>query len=212
MFDIVSPAHIHDLIQVYGLWVLFALVMAESMGVPLPGETALVTTALYAGSTHVISLPAVVATASLAAIIGDNIGYVLGRSIGLRLLVRYGERFRIGSERLKIGQYFFMKHGGKIVFFGRFVALFRTFAALLAGANQMRWWYFLVMNACGGVCWATIFGGAAYLFGNQVQHVKGPIGLLLFVIAIGLVFAGMKFFRRHEKELEERAKAALDGH
>ncbi|MFS8112232.1 DedA family protein [Rhizobium jaguaris] len=209
MFDIVSPAHIHDLIQAYGLWVLFALVMAESMGVPLPGETALVTTALYAGSTHLISLQAVVATASMAAIIGDNIGYLLGRLIGLPLLVRYGERFRIGSDRLKVGQYFFMRHGGKIVFFGRFVALLRTFAALLAGANRMRWWYFLLMNACGGVCWATVFAGAAYLFGKQVQHVKGPIGLLLFVVAIGFVFAGMVFFRRHEKELEKRAKAAL---
>ncbi|MDL2409188.1 DedA family protein [Rhizobium calliandrae] len=209
MFDIVSPERIHDLIQVYGLWVLFALVMAESMGVPLPGETALVTAALYAGSTHMISLQAVVTTASIAAIIGDNIGYLLGRSIGLRLILRYGDRFHIGSNRLKIGQYFFMRHGGKIVFFGRFVALLRTFAALLAGANRMRWWYFLLMNACGGVCWAIVFGGTAYLFGQQVEHVKGPIGLLLFVVAIGFVFAGMVFFRHHEKELEKRAKAAL---
>ncbi|MDL2398896.1 DedA family protein [Rhizobium mayense] len=209
MFDIVSPERIHDLIQVYGLWVLFALVMAESMGVPLPGETALVTTALYAGSTHMISLQAVVATTSIAAIIGDNIGYLLGRSIGLRLILRYGDRFHLSSDRLKIGQYFFMRHGGKVVFFGRFIALLRTFAALLAGANRMRWWYFLLMNACGGVCWAIVFGGAAYLFGNQVEHVKGPIGLLLFVIAIGFVVAGMVFFRHHEKELEKRAKAAL---
>ena len=209
--DAVSPTWMHDLIQAYGLWVLFIVVMLESMGVPMPGETALVTTALYAGSTHQIDIISVVLVAATGAIIGDNIGYLIGRSIQLRLLVRYGRYIRLDQPRLKVGQYLFRRHGGKIVFFGRFVAFLRTFAAVLAGANRMPWPHFLLMNALGGLCWASLFGGGAYLFGEQITRVAGPVSFLLLVVAIGLVAAGIVFFRRHERELEQRAEAALPG-
>jgi membrane protein DedA with SNARE-associated domain len=209
--DALSPTWMHDLIQAYGLWVLFIVVTLESMGVPMPGETALVTTALYAGSTHQIDIISVVLVAATGAIIGDNIGYLIGRSIQLRLLVRYGRYIRLDQPRLKVGQYLFRRHGGKIVFFGRFVAFLRTFAAVLAGANRMPWPHFLLMNALGGLCWASIFGGGAYLFGEQIARVAGPVSLLLLVVAIGLVAAGIVFFRRHERELEQRAEAALPG-
>lgn len=209
--DAVSPTWMHDLIQAYGLWVLFIVVTLESMGVPMPGETALVTTALYAGSTHQIDIISVVLVAAAGAIIGDNIGYLIGRSIQLRLLVRYGRYIRLDQPRLKVGQYLFRRHGGKIVFFGRFVAFLRTFAAVLAGANRMPWPHFLLMNALGGLCWASIFGGGAYLFGEQITRVAGPVSFLLLVVAIGLVAAGIVFFRRHERELEQRAEAALPG-
>jgi membrane protein DedA with SNARE-associated domain len=209
--DAVSPTWMHDLIQAYGLWALFIVVTLESMGVPMPGETALVTTALYAGSTHQIDIISVVLVAATGAIIGDNIGYLIGRSIQLRLLVRYGRYIRLDQARLKVGQYLFRRHGGKIVFFGRFVAFLRTFAAVLAGANRMPWPHFLLMNALGGLCWASIFGGGAYLFGEQITRVAGPVSFLLLVVAIGLVAAGIVFFRRHERELEQRAEAALPG-
>lgn len=169
--DVLSPTWIHGLIQTYGLWVLFTLVMLESMGIPLPGETALVTAALYAGSTHQIGVAWVVLVAAMAAIMGDNIGYFVGRSIGVRLVARYGRYVRLDESRLKVGQYLFLRHGGKIVFFGRFVALLRTYAALLAGVNRMSWPHFLIMNALGGICWALLFGGGAYLFGSQVKRV-----------------------------------------
>lgn len=113
------------------------------------------------------------------------------------------------SPRLKIGQYLFLRHGGKIVLIARFVTVLRTFAALLAGVNRMRWRYFALMNAIGGICWASLFGGGAYLFGEEVHRVTGPIRLLLVVVAIGLVIAGILFFRHREKELEQRADAAL---
>jgi len=209
--DALSPTWMHDLIQAYGLWVLFIVVTLESMGVPMPGETALVTTALYAGSTHQIDIISVVLVAAAGAIIGDNIGYLIGRSIQLRLLVRYGRYIRLDQARLKVGQYLFRRHGGKIVFFGRFVAFLRTFAAVLAGANRMPWPHFLLMNALGGLCWASLFGGGAYLFGEQITRVAGPVSFLLLVVAIGLVAAGIVFFRRHERELEQRAEAALPG-
>ena len=187
------------------------LVMLESAGVPLPGETALVSAALYAGSTHDISIVAVVLVAATAAIVGDNFGYLIGRSIGIRLVARYGKYVRLDEPRLKVGQYVFLRHGGKIVFFGRFVAFLRAYAALLAGVNRMSWPHFLVMNALGGFCWAALFGGGAYLFGAQVKRVSGPVGLLLLVTVVGLAVAGFFFFRHHEKELVQRAEAAFPG-
>jgi membrane protein DedA with SNARE-associated domain len=202
---------VEHLVQTYGLWALFTVVMLESMGVPLPGESALLTAALYAGSTHQIDIFRVILVAAAAAIIGDNIGYLLGRSIGVRLLVRYGRYLRLDEKRLKLGQYLFMRHGGKIVFFGRFVAILRTFAAFLAGVNLMSWPRFLGMNALGGTCWAALFGGGAYLFGEQINSVAGPLRLLFLVAAVCAAAAGMFFVRRYEKDLEERAEAAIPG-
>ena len=206
-----SPTVIHELIQTFGLWILFIGIMLECMGVPVPGETVLVSAALYAGSTHELTIGAVVLVAAAAATAGGMIGYAIGRSIGLRLLVRYGKYVRLDERRLKVGQYLFLRHGGKIVFFGRFVALLRTFAAMLAGANRMNWPHFLFMNALGGICWALLFGGGAYLFGVQIKRVAGPVSLLLLLVAIGLVAAGIIFFRHHEKELERHAERAIPG-
>src|SRR5437016_720989 len=154
--DVLSPTWIQQLIQAYGLWVLFLLVMLESAGIPMPGETALVTAALYAGSTHQIDIASVILVAAVAAIIGDNIGYLIGRTVGVHLIARYGRYVRLGEARLKVGQYLFLRHGGKIVFFGRFVAFLRAFAALLAGANNMCWPYFLMMNAGLTVRWERL--------------------------------------------------------
>src|ERR1700722_6819925 len=157
------------------------------MGLPAPVETALVSAALYAQRTQQLDISAVVLVAAAAAITGDNIGYLIGRSIGIRLVARYGRYVRLNEPRLKVGQYLFLRHGGKIVFFGRFVAFLRTYAALLAGINRMSWPHFLIMNALGGICWATLFGGGAYLFGAQMKRVAGPVSLLLLLAAIGLV-------------------------
>lgn len=209
--DVLSPTWIQHLIHTYGLWVLFTVLVLESMGVPAPGETALVTAALYAERTHQIDIGSVVLVAAAAAIMGDNIGYLIGRSIGIALIARFGRYVGLTEPRLKVGQYLFLRHGGKIVFFGRFVAFLRTFAALLAGVNRMSWPHFLIMNALGGICWATLFGGGAYLFGAEMKRVAGPVGFVLLIVAIVLVAVGMFFFRRHERELEQRAEAAFPG-
>lgn len=209
MSALLSPHWIQDLIQTYGLWVLFAVVMLESTGVPMPGETALVTAAVYAGATHQISIVWVVLIAAAAAIVGDNCGYLIGRIFGLPLIEHHGRRVGLTEAKLKVGQYLFLRHGGKIVFFGRFVAFLRTFAAVLAGVNRMHWPHFLAMNALGAICWATLFGGGAYLFGDQVHRVAAPLSLGLLVMAVVGVGAGIIFFRHHEKALEARAEAAL---
>lgn len=209
ILDFLSQDWLHHLFAAYGIWVLFGVVLLESMGVPVPGETALVTSALYAGATHRIGILTVIAVAAAAAIIGDNLGYLVGRSVGFRLLARYGPYVRLHEGRLRVGQYLFRRHGGKIVFFGRFIAILRTYAALLAGANRMPWPRFLVMNALGGMMWAALVGGAAWWFGDRVRTIAGPLGFVLFAAALAAVIAGVVFFRRHEAELEERAKAAL---
>lgn len=209
--DVLSPGSIVDLIPAYGLWLLFAVVMLESMGVPMPGETALVGAAIFAGTTHRLGIGSVVAVAAAAAIVGDNLGYAIGRLVGVRLLVRYGHHLHLTEARLRIGQYLFRRHGGKIVFFGRFVAFLRAFAAVLAGANRMPWPHFLLMNALGGLAWASLFGGGAYLFGETVKRVAGPVGLALLAAAVIAVVAGSMFFRRHEAELERRAAEAIPG-
>jgi membrane protein DedA with SNARE-associated domain len=209
--DVLSPVWLQHLLSAYGLWVLFAVVMLESMGVPVPGETALVSAALYAGATSALGIAPIVLVAAAAAIVGDNTGYAIGRTVGLRLLIRYGRYIRLDEGRLRVGQYLFLRHGGKIVFFGRFIAFLRAFAALLAGANRMRWPHFLAMNALGGICWATLFGSGAYLMGERIKSVAAPLGVVLLVVAAVLVVAGTIFFRRHESELVERARKAMPG-
>jgi membrane protein YqaA with SNARE-associated domain len=136
---LVSHEFLAHLAHTYGLWVVFGVVLLECVGIPLPGETALVGAAIYAGTTHNIHIAAVIAVAAAAAIIGATLGYLIGRSIGFRLLVRYGSYVRLDEPRLKVGEYLFRRHGGKIVFFGRFIAILRAYAALLAGANRMPW-------------------------------------------------------------------------
>ncbi len=207
-----SPDLLHDLMATYGLWVLFVIVLLECMGVPMPGETALVSAAIYAGTTHRISIVTVIAVAAAAAIIGDNLGYLIGRTIGFRLLLRHGRYIRLHEPRLKVGQFLFLRHGGKIVFFGRFVALLRTYSALLAGVNRMPWPHFLLMNALGGIVWATVFGVGAYVFGKQVAELGGGIvSVLLLIGAVVAVIAGMIFFRHHEEELIKQAEIAIPG-
>jgi membrane protein DedA with SNARE-associated domain len=208
---LISPELLHHLMHTYGLWVVFGIVLLECMGIPLPGETALVSAALYAGTTHGIGIVTVVAVAAAAAIIGDNLGYLIGRSIGFRLLLRHGHRIRLDERRLKVGQWLFLRHGGKIVFFGRFIAILRTYSALLAGVNRMPWPHFVVMNALGGISWATIFGGGAYYFGKQVAELGGWVSALLLAVAVVCVIAGIVFVRYHEEELMRQAEAAIPG-
>jgi membrane protein DedA with SNARE-associated domain len=206
--SIIPHSELDHLLSTWGYPAIFLFVGAESLGVPIPGETMLILAALYAGSTHKLSVEGVVATAAAAAIIGDNIGYLIGRVGGYRLLRRYGKYVRIDERRLKIGRYLFDHHGGKVVFFGRFVSVLRTYAAFLAGTNEMHWATFLVWNASGGIVWATIFGVGYYAFGSTLNHLQGGIDIVLGVAAVIGVVAGIWYLRRKERELGEKAEAA----
>jgi membrane protein DedA with SNARE-associated domain len=204
---VIDHGLLHQLMTTYGLWALFVIVALESTGLPVPGETALVTAALYGGATGHFQLWEVIAVAFAGAVIGDTAGYWIGRTLGFRLLARYGRHVRITEDRLKIGRYLFRRHGGKIVFFGRFVALLRVLAALLAGANHMPWPRFFVMNAAGGLAWAASFATAAYVFGDRVAKVEGPIAIgLLALVTLG-VAAALFTAHRYEKQMRERILA-----
>jgi membrane protein DedA with SNARE-associated domain len=199
------------LISQYGYLAVGGIVGLESIGVPLPGETTLVAAATFAGATHHLDIGFVIAAAAMGAIIGDTIGFFIGREVGWPLLHRHGPRVGLTEPRLKLGQYLFLRHGGKVVFFGRFVAVLRTLAALLAGANRMFWPRFLVFNAAGGIVWATVFGFGAYLFGAAIERYAGPVGSILLVIAIVSALVGFVVVRRHEQALIARAERALPG-
>jgi len=204
---VIDQGFLHQLMTTYGLWALFGIVMLESMGLPLPGETALVSAALYGGATGHFQLWEVIAVAFAGAVIGDTAGYWIGRTLGFRLLARYGRHVRITEERLKIGRYLFRRHGGKIVFFGRFVALLRVLAALLAGANHMPWPRFLVMNAAGGLAWAASFATAAYVFGDRVSRLEGPIAIGLLLLVAAGVAAALFTAHRYEQRMMDRILA-----
>ena len=207
----VSTHTIDAWIESYGYLVVFLLVMIESIGVPVPGETALIAAALYAGTTHKLSIWGIVAAAAAGAIVGDNIGYAIGRYGGSKLLLRYGHKVHLHEGRLKIGIWLFRRHGGKVVFWGRFVSILRTWAAFLAGANHMEWRRFLFFNAAGGIVWATTFGVLYYVFGATLRRLSTTIDVTLGVVGILILVAFVVWTRRKELELRKRAELEIEG-
>ena len=207
----VGGHNLTHLLATYGYWAVLIFVAVESVGIPFPGETMLLAAAIYAGTTHHLQLPLVIAAAAVGAILGDNVGYLAGREGGYRLLRRYGHLVRLDERKLKLGQYLFMKHGGKVVFFGRFVAVLRIWAAFLAGTYRLPWRRFLAYNAAGGVVWAAVFGLGGYALGDNVHRVSGPVGIGGAILGTALLLAGVMVLRRNEKRLTEEAERALPG-
>jgi len=197
------------LLATYGYLAVFVFVGVESIGVPVPGETMLVTAAIYAGTTGRLSIFWVIVASAAGAIVGDNIGYLIGRTGGYRLLRRYGRYIRLEEDRLRLGQYLFHKHGPKVVFFGRFISVLRIFAAFLAGVNRMHWRLFLIFNAAGGIIWSTLYGVGAYRLGQQLLRLSGRIDLVLAIIGVGVIIAAIVFLRRNEARLQREADAAV---
>ena len=180
-------------IEHYGLWFLFAIVCLESAGLWLPGETALITAAVVAARGH-LSIEGVIIVATAAAIIGDNIGYWLGREAA-RPLIDRSERLRRYADRvLPPAERFFKRHGGKAVFLARFFGGLRVTGAWMAGITRMDWWRFLVWNAAGGIVWAVGVGLLAYYAGKAAADALARYGVyaaiaggILFVVAIAFV-------------------------
>ena len=206
-----SLSNIPELISAYGYWAVALIVTLESMGIPLPGETMLVAISIYAAKTGQMQIAAVIGAAAAGAILGDNIGYWIGRKFGYPLVVRYGRFIRLTEPRIKLGQYLFLRYGGRIVFIGRFVAEIRTFGALLAGINGMDWRRFLAANTASGLTWALIYGLGGYLVGDRVPRLLGPAGIILFAAVIVAAVAMFVFLRRNERRLQAEAERAIPG-
>ena len=198
----------NHLVATYGYLAVALLVGAESLGVPLPGETILIVAAIYAGHTHRLSVWVLFAVAATAAVVGDNIGFWIGDKGGYRLVRRYGHYVRIDETKLKIGRYLFDQHGGKVVFFGRFVSVLRAYAAFLAGTNRMRWHRFLAFNAAGGIIWAGAYTFGAYKAGDTFRKASGTINLALGGVAIIAIVAAILVVRKQSAKLTDRAEAA----
>ena len=175
---------------------LFVFVAAESAGVPVPGETAVITAGVLASQGE-LSLWAVIVVASAAAIVGDNIGYVLGRK-GVRRLLVHGKK---REELLQRAEEFFGRHGGKAIFFGRFITGVRVVIAWAAGTSQYPWRRFFVWNAAGGICWAAAVATAAYLLGEAAKRDLTLAGLILLglVLVGAAIYGGVWYWRRRTR-------------
>jgi membrane protein DedA with SNARE-associated domain len=190
-----------QLIVHYGYAAIFLVVMMESTGIPMPGETILISAAALAGTKHALDIRGVIAAAAGGAILGDNIGFWVGREFGEPLLEKWGDLVGLDARKRMLGRYLFARYGGSIVFFGRFVALLRAFAAVLAGANNLAPWRFFIFNALGGIVWATVFGMGGYLLGASIHRVAGPVGWAMLILALAAVVALWRYFKHHEDAL-----------
>jgi membrane protein DedA with SNARE-associated domain len=207
----VIASALDSLLANFGYLAVFALIGIESLGVPAPGETMLVTAGVYAGATHNLEIVGVIAAAIAGAVVGDNIGFAVGRRGGYRLLLKHGHKVRIKQSHIKVARYMFDRHGGKVVFFGRFVAVLRTYAAFLAGVGQMEWRRFLAWNAAGGIVWATLFGLLAYFGQKAFERLSTPINVALGGAGLAMIVLVTLFLRRRTKELSEIAEREYPG-
>jgi membrane protein DedA with SNARE-associated domain len=180
-FDWVVP-----FVQQHGYWIVGLVLLVENMGIPVPGELILITAGLVAFEGK-LDLEAIAVWAILGAIVGDNLGYLLGRRFGSGLLRLYSRTFRVTPERLEATQALFLRYSGWAVFLGRFVALLRIFAGPIAGVLGMSWRRFLVCNAFGAVLWVGAILGGSYVFGANVRSIVSTVGIWGIVICAGLM-------------------------
>ncbi len=189
-------------------YALPAVIGLESLGVPSPGETALVLAAVLA-SQHKLNIVLVIVIASASAIVGDNIGYLLGRKIGREVLEAPGPFHRRRVRLIAAGDRFFDKHGGKAVFLARWIALVRFVAAWMAGINEMKFTHFFFWNALGGITWATTFGLVGYFAGktaaDAITH-YGLIAAIVLAVAVVLLLVGLQVRERRAAHSEPPPK------
>jgi membrane protein DedA with SNARE-associated domain len=192
---ILALLNVEHLVRTAGYPLLFLIVMSESSGLPVPGETGLITAAVLASEGN-LKIALVIPLAAAGAIVGDNIGYLIGRKGGRWILERPGRFARQRREVLLTGEPFFERHGPKAVFFGRFLLGLRVWASWLAGATRMPWRLFLIWNALGGIVWATGIGLIAYYLGHSASNAIETFGIYGLV---AVVLAIVSFFVMHRR-------------
>ena len=199
--------HLTRLLQTYTYPVLVLLVLLESVGVPLPGEIALVTAAAYASIGH-ISIYIVIILAATGAIVGGVLGYWIGLKGGLPLVAHYGGYIGVRQSHIDRAHAFFEKNGAKTILFGRFIAILRTWAAIIAGTARMSFTKFVTYNTIGSVVWASVFGWLGYYFGRDLPLLETYISRASFGILIALVvgIAAFIFLKRRSANSREKAR------
>lgn len=205
MAQILDQNRIAELLSVWGYGAVGVVIALESAGLPLPGETLLIGAAIYARLTGSMAISGIVGAAAIGAILGDNLGYWIGRRYGTGFLERYGARIGLGPDKFRLSQYLFFKWGGAVVFFGRFITLLRIFAALLAGANRLPIRQFMLYNAAGGIIWASLFGFGAYFLTAGFEKMEGGVTRFGFGLLLASLFIFWRYYRRHEARLIKEA-------
>ena len=199
--DFFSFHHLLQLFHAYGNVVVALVVGLECVGLPLPGETLLIAASVYAGTTHQLNIFLVILSATAGAVAGQMMGYSLGWAFGHRLLQRYGRNIGLTTRRLAYGRALFRRHGEKVVIISRFVVVLRTVAALLAGANRMRWTPFMMANIAGSGAWAAIYGVGAYYLGHEAKQLAGPAAVAICAAVGAGLLAAWLFARRQEQRV-----------
>ena len=211
-------ASILDVAETVGYPLVFALIAIETMGIPVPGETALITAGIVASRGR-LEIEVVIALAAAAAILGDNVGFAIGRKLGRRVLTAPGPLLHHRRRVIAVGEPFFDRHGPKAVFLGRWVTGLRITAAWMAGVTRMSWPTFLFWNALGGIAWATSIGLLAFFVGHSAEkiiHIAGLGGVVAVVLGGLVVWLVLRVRRRRaeaiveaefERELEAEAEA-----
>ncbi len=202
-------ADLSTLVARHGYEVVFAALLLQSIGVPVPAGELLVAAAIYAAHTHRLSIAVLAAGGATAAFLGGLAGYGVGHSLGVAGLRRFGGAVGLGPARQRLGRYLFLAHGGKIVFFIRFIAFVGPFGAVLAGVNRMPWGRFLGFNALGAAAWVSVMALAGYLFGAFFAQVGGPLEVAALALAVGLVVVAAIYVHRQGANLQARADALL---
>lgn len=205
----ISPHVINSTLGTWGYAAVFLFLAIEASGVPFPGETMLLTAAAYAGAGH-LKIGLVIAAAALGAISGDNLGYLIGRTGGRGIILRYGRYIRLDERKLASAQRYYRSHGDKTVFIGRFIAVLRSWSGFLAGLNGMPWRKFVLFDVAGAIVWSTMWGVLAYTLGrnlNLLHRVISYIG----IAGIALVVAGalLLLILRHKRKGRETAEDSV---
>jgi membrane protein DedA with SNARE-associated domain len=187
--------HFAQFIDQYGYIAVALLVAIESMGVPLPGETALITAAAFA-ATGELSATGVATAAIVGTAVGGTGGYWLGRWRGKALLARYGHWLWLTEARVQRAESYFRRHGMKTVFFGRYVVLLRIIGSVLAGVMHMPFGRFSIVNLAGGAMWAVTFTMLGYLFGENLPRLHRHLGEAAVVVTVAVMAAGIIYWTR----------------
>ena len=206
-----AAGFVDTLLAHFGYAAVAALILLESLGVPLPGETILLAAAVYSGATEHLSIVAIVIIAGAAATAGNLIGFGIGYAGGYRLLVRYGPRLHIHTARIKLARYLFAEHGVWIVLVGRFIAVLRTYAALLAGTARMPLAPFIACTVISSAAWAALFGFGSFYLGTRLTAAGSSAEWLLLGVAAIVVVAIAVAIHRGEGRLIARAEARYPG-
>jgi len=199
---LISLQTLQNALRVLGYPAVTLFIMIESTGIPFPGETMLLFASFYAAIDHQLNIAIVIACAAFGAIVGDNLGYLIGRTGGRALVLRYGRFVFVKPHHIERAEKFFAKHGNKTVFFGRFIAVLRAWAAFLAGVNHMHWRTFLFYNAAGGIIWAIFYGLLGYEAGHllhdnfaAVQSLATDISWGGAILIAAVIIAAIIIFR-----------------